>query len=242
MTKNQLPKSAATVILLRPEANGGFELFMIKRPDKMEFLGGIYAFPGGSVKKEDCGEALFRRCYGLSPTQARTILGNELSPELSLGHWVAGIRELFEEVGVLLCVREDGRPVDMDEQALKERLAEKRQALIEGSIDFQTLLESEGLYCSVASLRYFSHWLTPEEFPIRFDTRFFLGHLPINQTPLPKSQEVAESLWVTPDRALERCQQDNLPVIFPTFASLRTLANFDSWARLRMEFGLHDVS
>ena len=242
MTKNQSPKSAATVILLRPGANGGFELFMIRRPDEMEFLGGIYAFPGGSVKKEDCEEALFRRCYGLSPTQAGTILGNELSPELSLGHWVAGIRELFEEVGVLLCVREDGRPVDMDQQLLKERLAEKRQALIEGSIDLQTLLESEGLYCSVASLRYFSHWLTPEEFPIRFDTRFFLGHLSINQTPLPKSQEVAESLWVTPDRALERCQQDNLPVIFPTFASLRTLANFDSWARLRTEFGLHDVS
>jgi 8-oxo-dGTP pyrophosphatase MutT (NUDIX family) len=242
MTKNQSPKSAATVILLRPEANGGFELFMIKRPDKMEFLGGIYAFPGGSVKKEDCGEALFRLCYGLSPTQARTVFGNELSPELSLGYWVAGIRELFEEVGVLLCVREGGRPVDMDQQALKERLAEKRQSLIEGSIDFETLLESEGLYCSATSLRYLSHWLTPEEFPIRFDTRFYLGLLPPDQTPLPNSQEVAESLWITPDRALERCQQDNLPIIFPTFASLRNLANFDSWARLRTEFGLDNVS
>ena len=238
MKPSNLPKNASTVILLRPEVNGGFELFMTRRPQRMEFLGGIYVFPGGSVRKEDCSEDTLRRCHGLSTREAKRIFGNHLSPELSLGHWIAGIRELFEEVGVLLCVREHGKQLDMNDQGLKERLAHKRLALVEGAIDFQTLLESEKLYCDAASLSYFSHWLTPEEFPIRFDTRFYLAILPADQIPLPNSQEVTESLWMTPDQALELCQHGKLPVIFPTFASLRTLADFDSWPRLRAEFGL----
>ncbi len=227
------PKHAATVILVRPEANGGFEVFMTRRPHGMNFLEGMYVFPGGSLRKEDCTERILRRCHGLSRKEAQGILGMHLSPELSLGHWVTGIRELFEEVGILLGVTEAGKPLDMNERERKERLAEKRKALIDGSIDFQMLLESEGLFCDATSLIYFSHWLTPEEFSIRFDTRFYLTPLPTDQTPLSTSQD---SLWITPDRSLKLCEQGDLPVIFPTFASLRTLANFDSLEGLLAEY------
>ncbi len=176
------------------------------------------------------------RCHGLSRKEAQETLGAHLSPELALGHCVAGIRELFEEVGILLCVTEAGELLDMKEEKQKRRVAEKRKALIEGSIDFQKLLESEGLFCDVARLSYFSHWLTPEEFPIRFDTRFYLAHLPTDQSPLSTSEEVTHSLWTTPERSLELCEKGSLPVIFPTFASLRTLANFDSLQSLFAEY------
>ncbi|MGH7831309.1 MAG: hypothetical protein ACREP8_14155 [Candidatus Binatia bacterium] len=204
----------------------------------MEFLGGMYAFPGGSVTEDDCAEAVLRRCYGPSRTEAQKILGDNARPDLSLGHWVAATRELFEEVGVLLCVGEDGKALNMSAQALKRRLTEKRLALLEGSMDFPTLLESEKLYCNAPSLKCLSHWLTPEEFPIRFDTRFYVSLLPPGQAPLPNSQEVAESLWITPDRALKLCRQGDLPVIFSTFATVRALADFDSWPKLLAEFGL----
>ncbi|MGH7772590.1 MAG: NUDIX hydrolase [Candidatus Binatia bacterium] len=224
---------ATAVILVRLEANGGFEVFMTRRPHGMNSLGGMYVFPGGSVRKEDCTEPILRRCHGLSRKEAQRILRMHLSPELSLGHWVTGVRELFEEVGILLCVTEAGKPLDMNERGLKERVAEKRKALIEGSIDFQLLLESEGLFCDAASLIYFSHWLMPEEIFPRFDTRFYLARLPTDQTPLSTSED---SLWITPDRSLKLCEQEELSVLFPTFASLRTLANFDSLEALMAEY------
>ena len=164
------------------------------------------------------------------------MLHTDLSPELSLGHWVAGIRELFEEVGVLLCVSENGSPLDMRDERLRDKFAKKRKQMIEGAIDFLALLESEHLLCDAACLGYFSHWLTPEESPIRFDARFYIAPLPPDQSPLATSEEVTHSLWVTPERALKLCEQGTLPMIFPTFSALRTLADFDSPDSLFAEY------
>lgn len=236
MSGHPKAKHAATVVLLRSTEPEGFEVFMTRRPHGMEFLGGAYVFPGGGVRDEDCAEGILKRCHGLSRQEARSTLRTELSPELSLAHWVAGIRELFEEVGVLLCVAESGAPVDTNQDGVRERWAGKRLQLIDGSLTFPGLLESEGLLCNAASLRYFSHWRTPEEFATRFDTRFYLAALPAGQQPLSTSEEVAHSLWVTPDEALRFCESGKLPMIFPTFSALRTLADFDSLERLLEEY------
>ena len=53
MTETYRPKNAATVILVRPEVDGGFEVFITRRPPGMDFLGGMYVLPGGSVRKDD---------------------------------------------------------------------------------------------------------------------------------------------------------------------------------------------
>ncbi|MFQ5930651.1 MAG: hypothetical protein ACE5MK_13235, partial [Acidobacteriota bacterium] len=66
MTESHAPKNAAAVILLRPQGDGGFEVFMTRRPTEMKFHGGVYVFPGGSVKKADWLEGMLRRCSGLS--------------------------------------------------------------------------------------------------------------------------------------------------------------------------------
>ncbi|MGZ8500781.1 MAG: NUDIX hydrolase, partial [Candidatus Binatia bacterium] len=79
---------------------------------------------------------------------------------------------------------------------------------------------------------------TPARFALRFDTRFFLAALPPGQTPLATSYEVAHSVWLTPDRALKLCHRGELPMIFPTFASLRTLVDFDTLESVLREFGL----
>ena len=51
---------AATVILLRPAESNGFEVFLTRRPDEMAFLGGMYCFPGGALRKDDCSPAMLR--------------------------------------------------------------------------------------------------------------------------------------------------------------------------------------
>lgn len=228
MTSNQTPKNASTVILLRSEESGGLEVYLTRRPDKMDFLGGAYVFPGGSVRKEDYLEKTLKRCAGVTPQEARNIIGAHLKPEVALGHWIAGIRELFEEVGVLLAVTPDGRSAKFS--------AEKRQRVVQKQISFGEMLESENLFCDGSGLRYFSHWLTPEEFAVRFDTRFFIAVLPPDQTPLEKSEEVAHALWITPERAMQLYDKGSLPMIFPTYASLRTLADFDSIESLLNEY------
>ena len=230
MTEVSEPKSAATVILLRPAQSGGLEVFLTRRPDRMDFLGGAYVFPGGTVRKEDCSEGILKRCAGFSPHEARQALGAHLRPVTALGHWVAGIRELFEEVGVLLAMTPDGRSADVSD--------EKRRRVVGKQISFRELLESENLFCDGGGLLYFSHWLTPEEFAIRFDARFFIAVLPPDQTPLERSEEVAHGLWITPERAMQLYARGSLPMIFPTYASLRTLADFDSIESLVKEYGI----
>jgi 8-oxo-dGTP pyrophosphatase MutT (NUDIX family) len=228
-------KLAATVILLRPTESNGFEVFLTRRPHEMAFLGGMYCFPGGALRKDDCSAVMLRLCHGLSPADARKIVGAEFSPPEALGLWIAGIRELFEEVGILLAVNSLGQPWTA-EAGHENDLADKHAALLKNTSSFRSLLESEGLWCDASRLAYFSHWQTPQEISIRFDTRFFLSTLPRGQTPLPISPEVAHSLWLTPDHALELFAKDKLPMIFPTFASLRTLADFETLESVLKEY------
>jgi 8-oxo-dGTP pyrophosphatase MutT (NUDIX family) len=237
VTAEQKTRHAATVILLRAAHPKGFEVFLTRRPEGMAFLGGMYCFPGGTVRKEDCSAALLRRCRGLTPGEARKIVGAHFAPSEALGFWVAAIRELFEEVGVLLAVQENGQRLPTRHYD-RLKLVDRHAALVEQSLSFQSLLETDGLFLDAASLAHFSHWQTPAQFSTRFDTWFFLGALPNSQSPLSTSSEVAHGLWVSPDRALQLFSKDQLPMIFPTFASLRSLADFESLESVFREFRL----
>ena len=225
-------KNASTVLLVRPDSNAKFEILLTRRPFEMKFMGGFYVFPGGSVGKEDWSERVLKRCRGLSAAQAQRILGDHLSAELSLAHWVAGLRELFEEVGILLCVTEKGEEPNMGNEELARRVAQKRKALVAGSLDFGSFLESEDFYCDLDRAVYFSHRTTPEIYPIRFDTRFYLASLPAGQTALSRSEEVADSLWIAPGQALNQAAQRDLPLVPPTTLMLQNLTAFDSWHSL----------
>jgi 8-oxo-dGTP pyrophosphatase MutT (NUDIX family) len=175
---------------------------------------------------------VIQRCYGLSAPEARKILGAELSPSRAIGHWIAAIRELYEEAGILLARRADGNG------ALTQPLQAEREALLAKSLTFENLLKRRGLVCDLSQMAYFSRWETPRQLPIRFDTRFYLAPLPEGQTPLPDPSEVEDFVWLSPDRALTLANRKELPMIFPTFASLRTLADFDSLKSLFAEYGI----
>ena len=96
------PHKAATVILVREKTSKGFEVFLVRRHDDSAFMGGNYVYPGGKVDPVDQSTDVLSFCRGLSPERACEILGHLPSSEESIGYWVAGIRELFEEAGILL--------------------------------------------------------------------------------------------------------------------------------------------
>jgi 8-oxo-dGTP pyrophosphatase MutT (NUDIX family) len=231
----QKPRLAATVILLRPAGERGFEVFLTRRPQGMAFLGGMYCFPGGTLRKEDHSEAMAKRCAGLTADQAQKVIGAEVPPKVALGVWIAALRELFEEAGILLALDRSRQRMSAPSD-LKNRLAEKHSRLLSSALGFADVLESEGLFCDLSALAHFSHWQTPEQVALRFNTHFFLAVVPEDQSPLPASSEVTHSLWVSPDRGLQMVANNELPIIFPTFASLRTLADFDSLESLWKEY------
>ena len=230
------PRYASTVVLVRPAPGGGFEVLLTRRPPEMRFLGGFYVFPGGTVHGGDYSAQTLERCRGLSGDDARKILGNRHEPDVALGHWVAVFRELFEEVGVLLCTTKSGDDIDLSQGPTKKRLELRRQAIVKKELDFVSLLDNENLYCDLSRIVYFDHWVTPEIYSMRFDTRFYLASLPLHQTPLHSSEEVADSVWIKPADALARTYDRDFPLIPPTTTVLGNLARLGSWDRLRTKY------
>jgi 8-oxo-dGTP pyrophosphatase MutT (NUDIX family) len=228
MTELVVPGKASTVILARPGAGGSFEVLMTRRSPHLKVLAGFLVFPGGAVEEDDWSEKMLARCRGLSPIEAQRILAATMTPEQAMGHWVAAIRELFEETGIHLFVKQ-GESLDPTSDVLRERLAQSREALSQRRLALADLLESEQLVCDVGRLTYLFHRITPNHHPVRFDTRFYVGSLPEGQTPLEFSEEVAEIVWLTPKEALKLSESGGLPMMPPTLIALRSLAELGSW-------------
>lgn len=237
MAPPAIPLPASTVVLVRPDEQGVFEVLMNRRPERMQTYAGAYVFPGGCIEPTDYSPEMIALTHGLAPAEARATLGSDLAPEVCLGHWVAAVRELFEEAGILFFVGA-GEAGISDSTSRLERLLSKRSALQRGELTLASLLSSELLRCDISRLAYFSHRITPEHYKIRFDTRFFLAALPSPQIPLHSSEEVAESLWIGPQAALDRSLSGGFPMMPPTIAVLRILAEHGSWRSLRAAFQL----
>jgi 8-oxo-dGTP pyrophosphatase MutT (NUDIX family) len=229
MTELVVPGKASTVILAKPGGGGRFEVLMTRRSPHLKVLAGFLVFPGGAVEEDDWSDRMLARCRGLSPPEAQQILAAAMTPEQAMGHWVAAIRELFEETGIHFFVKLQRDSLEPSFDALRERLAQSREALWRRRLALADLLESEQLFCDVGRLTYLFHRITPNHHPVRFDTRFYVGSLPEGQTPLDCSEEVAESFWLTPQEALKLSESGGLPMMPPTLIALRSLAELGSW-------------
>jgi 8-oxo-dGTP pyrophosphatase MutT (NUDIX family) len=233
MPEPAIPLPASTVVLVRPDAAGSFEIYLNRRPEQMDTYAGVYVFPGGRVEPSDCSGAMIGLTRGVTAVEAREKLGVDLQPELCLGHWVAAVRELFEEVGIHFFYAENAPAA-----AFAERMHAQRSALQRGEIGLAEILSSERLFCDLAPLRYIFHRVTPEHYCVRFDTHFYLAALPVDQSPLDAADEVSESLWISPTLALERHQAGNFPMMPPTLMVLRTLSAHPTWKALQTAFAL----
>lgn len=213
-TLGAIPKLASTVVLM----DHNYKIYLTKRPITMKFMGGFYVFPGGSVNLEDNVDG------------NKYIKGSQKNESFSLAHYVAAARELFEEVGVLLCSRYDGSPVQLN----ADTEMRYRQLLVNGEISFSQMLKREEIYLELESLTYFGHRITPKWRTHRFDTRFFLARLPEGQSPKPDSNEIDNALWIYPKEALLAFQNGQMSMARATIASLRAIMNYQNGAPLIM--------
>ena len=238
MAQPSTPLPAATVVLIRPDDHGRFEIYLNRRPERMETYAGVYVFPGGRVEKSDFSPTLIALTRGVTAAQAQQELGVEWPADVCLAYWIAAARELFEEAGIhFFHLASSASPVPLSEE-IARRLAERRAHLQRGETDLLELLVSESLCCDLSPLTYFFHRVTPEHYPVRFDTRFFLAILPKGQTPLHSSEEVTESFWIAPAAALERAAAKEFRMMPPTLAVLRALDAHATWSDLCTAYGL----
>jgi 8-oxo-dGTP pyrophosphatase MutT (NUDIX family) len=156
---------------------------------------------------------------------------------INLSYYIAAARELFEEVGILLCNSIDGLPVLLS----KEKAVKYRNDLVKNEIHFIQVLEQEKVYFDPQCLTYFGQIITPEESPIRFDTRFFLAKLPQGQTPEPDQNEIDGAMWIKPEDALTALENQRIKLAPPTILTLRAIIDFKKSGVLKMAVTKEDL-
>lgn len=231
------PSPAATVVLLRPRTaleigDGPPEVFLTLRPGSMAFAGGNFVFPGGKLDPGDHAPDNVALVRGMDPERAARILGDGESPEQCLGFWLAAIRELFEETGILLCTTPGGRGLEALVPGIRSRLAAGRDDVHGRQRSLASLLKELDLRYQPSALRYLTRWITPAHYPIRFDARFFFCQMPPGHTPAPCDREVEEVRWMEPAEALQAWRARRIKMRPPTVTTLMYLSQYPTCGSL----------
>ena len=211
------PAPAATLVLLRDRE--ALEVLLIQRHRGSRFAAGDFVFPGGKVEADDNPPDAIEWCRGLTMDAAARRLALD-DPQTALQYWVGAIREAFEEVGVLLAYAPDGALVD----CAAARYADYRRACQGDNRVFWEMVRRERLTLATDRIVYFAHWITPEEAPLRFDTRFFAAETPPGQDATADEKEIIAVRWMTPREAFEARERGEISLRRPTIENLKLLA------------------
>lgn len=171
---------------------GGPEVLLIHRPTTMAFAADVHAFPGGALDPSD--------------------------PSFE----GAAIREVFEEVGVLLADPIAGAQVGPD------ALAAARAALLAGTTSLAEACAALGVSPAFESLVPISRWVTPPQLARRFDVRFFVAAMPDAAEAAFAEGEIAAQRWLTPRAALDAMAGGELAMWLPTSVTLQQLEHVRS--------------
>lgn len=217
------PRDAATVMLLRPGAAAGFEVYMLRRKPTMAFAPGAYVFPGGSVDQRDADEEV----AWAGPDVAEWARQLATSPQLARALVCAAVRETFEESGVLLA----GPTADtVVADTTGDDWEADRQGLLDRSQSLAELLAKRGLILRSDLLRPWSRWITPALEPRRFDARFFAAALPEGQLTRDVGGEASAVQWISPAAAIDAGRAGEIELWFPTAMTLAELADHETVA------------
>jgi len=211
------PRPSSTVLLVRETPDGAEPLavLMLERHGGIAFPG-AHVFPGGVVEEGDSEFAAAR----LPANQCWAPAGEGDCPPQALCYWVAAVRELFEETGILLADRNGARPSSAEAAALRVRLA--------AGEPFGKLLALEGLLPTTDRIFYFARWITPVASPRRWDTRFLVTQAPPDAEAVADGTEAVSAVWLGPRAALAAYEAGRLELAPPTVRTLDDLGRFPS--------------
>ena len=183
---------------------------MVVRHHQIDFAGGALVFPGGKVDKSDFDKKL-----------NQYLSEEEASGRENVHFKIAAVRECFEEANILFAKNKNGREIITANELFK--LKKWRDAFINESTSMYEFARLENLLFSIDALIPFSHWVTPEKVPKRFDTRFYIAAAPKGHEGQHDGNESVDSIWITPQQALDDCLSEKRTIIFPTRLNLEKL-------------------
>lgn len=217
-----VPRPATTVLLLRPsvrdDASSPLEVFMVVRHQQIDSFSGAIVFPGGKLEDADGDKRLRARCTG-----ADSMTDEELKFR------VAGVREAFEECGILLAHKRGRRELIVAadlapiEKRWRDRLAKDEASIVD-------LVEAEDLELATDLMVPYAHWITPTFVPKRFDTWFFLAEAPADQVALHDGSESVDSVWIGAQQAIDEATAGRRTLVHATQKNLELLAEGGSVA------------
>lgn len=209
-------RPAATVIMLRDGADG-LEVFLLKRHGLSDVLGGAFVFPGGKVDRLDA-ELDMAAHLDQPPGELHAALNEpDIDVLTAAGLYVAAVREVFEESGILFA------------QGATHEHAARATALLREGRALDDMLARMQLRLQTSSLAPWSRWITPVVPSVtnkRFDTRFFVAAVPAGQTAIHDNHEATESIWLRPRAALEQYRNDHIVLAPPQIMTLAHLTRF----------------
>ena len=166
------------MLLRRGPGSGAsnFQVLMAQRSSTMKAFSGLFVFPGGVIEPQDgTGRAASKRC---------------------------GLRELFEEVGVLLTASPSdkclARAVDLPPQQRHRWMG----SVHEDAGKFEELLQSQHVHLPLDALGFVVTFITPKIEQRRFDTDFFVVALERDADVKIDAGETSSFQWISPREAI----------------------------------------
>lgn len=212
------PRPAASVIVLRDSA-AGMQTFLLKRHGASAVLAGAHVFPGGKVDPQDDDSGNHALLDQPAHSLATRLNERDISPTTAAGLFVAAIREVFEECGVLFA------------QGARAEQARAAAGMLLLQQPFGQTLARLSLRLDTASLRPWSRWITPRVPSVmkqRFDTRFFIAAMPEAQHACHDNIEATDGSWLGPREALQRYWDGAIDLAPPQIMTLAHLSHFAS--------------
>jgi 8-oxo-dGTP pyrophosphatase MutT (NUDIX family) len=203
-------------MLLREGPSGTPEVFMMRRALTMAFAAQMMVFPGGAVDPEDSDSGV--PFGGVHPTgwANRMAVDGDLAERIL----VAAVREVFEEVGVLLAAPDDGSPATASSAEL-DRL---RVALVDDRLPLAQVLWAVRHTVRPDDFVVRAHWVTPLFERRRYDTWILAARMPTAQAVADVSGEADHSAWVEAAEVLEAAERGEAFLLPPTQICLEELA------------------
>jgi len=198
------PRASAAVMLTRG-TGAALEVYFVKRSEKLRFFGGSWAFPGGVV------DAMDAELVGDAAADGERAL------------MACGLRELFEETGVLggalagmeLAEREDFRRELGQRGGPTEGAAQRWRELCGEAASNGSLLEG---------LRPMGKITTPGFRPLRYATLFLHAELPAGEAATILPGELDEGCFLRPADVVDEWKRGERDVVPPVLFILEMLA------------------
>jgi len=215
------PRPAASIMLLR-DASNGLEVFILRRVTGMKFLPTATVFPGGGVDARDNEDLPWA---GPPPEEwARRMQCDTLTAQQLIA---TAVRELFEEVGVLLAGPNSDELVT---GAVGEEWGQERAALESRDLSLTQFLNEHNLVLRSDLLTFRARWITPPTEPRRFNTHFFAAALPPGQVAEALTTEADRYRWADPQWPIDEGRAGRQLVVAPTLVNLEELVTAGSVA------------